>query len=382
MMKIGIIGAGPAGLHLARMLSIQKIETTLFDRIRVREKPCAGGVTFRVMREFDDLRAMEDKWKRIDSVVITSPSDLVAELHLKEPIIIFSRRDLDSFLKARAMDAGAAVVNERVIDFIQDEKGWSILTEKSTYRGFDFLVGADGASGLSRKKLSRPFQESELTQTVGFYIKNSTEDCIRIKFYEDIEGYAWSFPGKNEINVGIGAHLGKKNPKELLDLVNHFLNRYLPDFRRNAKEFFSALIPFANPDVENLRRISGKQWALIGDSSGITDPITREGIYYAMKTAALLGDALKAGEAWRYPQTVEECFAKDLSWADRNWNRFFRKGFIDSAVEACNRDPEISSVIAELFSATLPYRDLLTRLMALSLKTDFTLLRKLVSHLL
>ncbi len=380
-MKIAIIGAGPAGSFLAHSLVIRNIETTLFHRSDAREKPCGGGVTFRVLKEFTIIREIEEKANRVHRIRIFSPSDRETEIHLQEPILVFSRVQFDSFIRERACKEGARCVEARVTDIDPADGGWAIETDKGSYDGFDLIIGADGVPGITRKKLSTPFEENELTQTIGFLIHDATDDCITLKFHEDTQGYTWSFPRLNSINVGIGAPLGTKDPKELLDRVGHFIERYLPKAQHNQKERFSALIPFANPDEEKVRCIAGENWALIGDSSGITDPITREGIYYALRTATLVDAALRDGRLLDYPALAQRTFAEDLSWAQRNRNRFFRKEFIDAAVDACNESSEISSVVAELFAGTLPYRNLLPRLFSIAFKVDMSILGNLISHL-
>ncbi len=380
-MKAAIIGAGPAGSFLAYSLARRNIETTIFHRGDEREKPCGGGITFRALKEFPIIREIEEKANRVHRARILSPSDRETELHLQEPILIFSRIELDSSIREHAFNAGAQCVQARVTNIDHTNQGWKIGTDRGSHDGFDLIVGADGASGITRKRLSDPFHRNELTQTIGFLIHDATDDRITLKFYEDLQGYAWSFPRLKTINVGIGTPLGMKDPKELLERVEHFIERYLPKVRNQEKERFSALIPFTSPDEEKLKSIAGENWALIGDSSGITDPITREGIYYALSTASLIDEAIKDGRPLDYPALVQKAFEQDLSWAYRNMNRFFKKEFIDACVEACNKSSEISSVVAELFAGTLPYRDLLPRLFAIAFKVDMSILGNLISHL-
>lgn len=381
-MKVAIIGGGPAGSHLARILANYRIETTLFDKVKEKEKPCGGAITYRLVREYALFKKIEERANRIQTIKIFSPSDIETDLSLQKPILIFSRNDLDSFLLSQANEAGARIIQGRVANFLCSKNGWTVETEGNSYGSFDFIVGADGASGLSRKKLSEPFKGSNLTQTVGFFIKEATDDCIRLKFYGNLEAYAWSFPRKSNISVGIGSSLGKRNPKELLQKVDQFIERYLPHLKSKERELFSALLPSINPeDTHHLENISGKNWALIGDSCGIIDPITREGIYYAIKTASILGDALMMDQFQRYSTIVQDAFGKDISWAYRNRNRFFKKEFIDTIVEACNRSEEIASIVSELFCGILPHQNLFSRLLGLSLKADISLLGKLISIL-
>lgn len=378
-MRIAIIGAGPAGSYFGYNCASQNIDTTIFHEAGKGEKPCGGGITFKAFEEFDILREIKGNAKKITSVRVISPSGKEAALGLDEPMHIFSRTEFDSFLRRRAGEAGARAIQEKVIEYIEDAHGWVIRTVSGSYGPFDFLTGADGAAGSTRKKLAQPFQSKDLTQTAGYSIQNATAEAMTLKFYDDMEGYAWSFPRKETISVGIGTPLGRKKPPELLDKLNDFIERYLPSFKKNEMTIFSALIPAINPDEENLRQISGKNWALIGDACGITDPITGEGIFYALKTASLLGETLKRGSAEGYQRLVKDSFGEDISWAYRNKSRFFRNDFYEAAVEACIESSDIASVVSALLSGTLPYGNLMSRLYSIAFKVDMTLLAKLIS---
>jgi geranylgeranyl reductase family protein len=381
-MKIAIIGAGPAGSHLAGHLTKGGVDITLFHRGNMKEKPCGGGITYRLVKEYPFLKNIEDQANRIKKIIIYSPSNIKAELVLHEPLLVFSRQAFDSFLLQQAKKAGGKIIEGKVTALIDGEGGWVVETKDSSYDAFDYLVGADGASGISRKILSKPFPKNNITQTFGFFIEGATDDCIRLKFFNDHEGYAWSFPRRNNINIGLGSPLGKKSSKQLRDRIHDFMANYLPSYEGKNKESFGALIP--SIDLENndhLRNISGKNWALIGDAGGITDPITGEGIYYAIRTATILGDAIIQRQPHNYSSTVREVLGNDISWAYSNRSRFFTNEFIDVAVEACSRSEEIASIVAELFAGMLPYASLPSRLLGLALKTDISLLGKLISHL-
>ncbi len=381
-MKIAIIGGGPAGSHLAAHLAKEGRDITLFHRKIRKEKPCGGGITYRLIKEYPFLKDIEDQANTIQKIIIHSPSDIETELTLQGPLFIFSRATFDSFLLQQAIAAGGKIIEGKVTDILGGEGGWDVQTETGTHEAFDFLVGADGVSGMSRKKLSRSFGKNNLTQTLGFFIDNATDDRIRLKFFDDHEGYAWSFPRKNNINIGIGSPLGKKSSKELLSYLHDFIANYLPSHTLKIKESFGALIPSIDLEDRNqLKNISGENWALIGDAGGITDPITGEGIYYAIRTATILGEAILQNKPHLYSSKVREILGSDISWAYFNRNKFFKREFIDIAVEVCNKSKEIASIVAELFAGMLPYSHLSSRLLGLALKTDISLLGKLISHL-
>jgi len=52
--------------------------------------------------------------------------------------------------------------------------------------------------------------------------------------------------------------------------------------------------------------VSGDGWAMVGDSAGLVDPITGEGLYYALRSAELCAEALLAHRPEDYELRLEE----------------------------------------------------------------------------
>ena len=53
-----VVGAGPAGASAARTLAARGARVTLLDRAEFpRNKPCGGGISFRILRRFPYLES-------------------------------------------------------------------------------------------------------------------------------------------------------------------------------------------------------------------------------------------------------------------------------------------------------------------------------------
>ena len=63
--EIAIIGAGPAGAHLATRLASEGRDVILFDPKGAWEKPCGGGVPTRALREFAFILKSTDYPRRL-----------------------------------------------------------------------------------------------------------------------------------------------------------------------------------------------------------------------------------------------------------------------------------------------------------------------------
>ena len=68
-------------------------------------------------------------------------------------------------------------------------------------------------------------------------------------------------------------------------------------FRAKARHFYSHVLPSPQKQTLSARRVVGRNWALVGDAAAWVDPITGEGLYYALRSGDLLAEALIADQA-------------------------------------------------------------------------------------
>ena len=105
------------------------------------------------------------------------------------------------------------------------------------------------------------------------------------------------------------------------------------------------------------------RWALVGDAAHLVDPLTREGIYYAMVSGDLLAEALSWGRPDLYPAAWARHGAQELSWAEAHGTRFFDTRFIERLVNLSAASPAIARVLSDLISGRQRYRTLKRRLL-------------------
>jgi flavin-dependent dehydrogenase len=132
-----------------------------------------------------------------------------------------------------------------------------------------------------------------------------------------------------------------------------------------ALEPYSWPIPSLSArDFETLEP-GGAGWLLVGDAAGLVDPITREGIFFALQSAARAADVLSSDSpdrARQYRDLVREDIATELARAARFKATFFRPSFIQLLVEALRASGRIRGVMADLIAGTQSYRGLKWRL--------------------
>lgn len=357
--EIAIIGAGPAGAHLASRLAADGRDVVLFDPKGAWEKPCGGGVPTRAIREFAFLLESSDyPHKLVRRITMISPLERRVTVTLDEPFAVYSREVLNGLVLDRAIESGALFVKDAVSDFAREPEGWSISTNQGERWHADFLVGADGAASFTRRRVIGIFPKQDLALAFGYNIEcvngnggkdgGPDMDEVVVRFPRDFTGYLWAFPRPGVMNFGVASKLGERTSDELRTLLTDFVRGYyggkMPEPAKTS--FFGAKIPTLDVASWKDLRATGDGWALIGDAAGFADPITGEGIYYAFKSADLLANALceskrqcVSGNGSRnaddyneaaalYESEWREVFGRDLEHASYRLPHFYHGSFL------------------------------------------------------
>ena len=205
-MRVGIVGAGPAGSLCAMQLSRSGARVILFDHHGAWEKPCGGGITSKALERYPLLKESTCLGREIRHLQVFSPDDQSLLMPLHTPIHVYSRQVLNRLLLDSACAQGVQFHQEKIRALEREGSHWQLKTEKSIY-AVDFLVGADGVNSFVRKRLAGPFAAEDLMMTYGVRETVPGGDTIEIKFYRDFPGYLWVFPRPEHLSLGICGRL-------------------------------------------------------------------------------------------------------------------------------------------------------------------------------
>ena len=291
--SVAIIGSGPSGASTAFYLGKQGIATVIIEKETLpRYKTCGGGFVNRGKKDmpFDISEVVEREFCKVDTYF--NNHEKCYHSKKDKPIITMIMRDaFDNLIVEKAKEFGVTLLeNHKLlrIDFV-DEK--SILKTSQGDISADFIIAADGVLSPTAKMAGWKKDTRKLIPALEYEVEVSAEDFTRlsknVRFDIDAVpyGYAWSFPKKNHLSLGVlTTKKGKINLKE-------YYKKYLQTLgikeiiKEDAHGFQIPLAPRTDGFVKN-------NVFLIGDAAGFAEPITAEGISNAVLSGKYVAEAL------------------------------------------------------------------------------------------
>lgn len=359
---IAIIGGGPAGARAGERLARAGHRVRIFEEKLAWEKPCGGGVTDKALTEYPFLAeaVVERNW--IQTCELVSPSGRRISLELDRPIAIFSRRILNNLLRERAQAAGAEIANQRVTSITGKPGAWQLATREGG-QAADFLVFATGARNPFRAQFTEPWRPGDLMTAIGYYIPG-TNRVASVRFLPDFEGYFWIFPRADHYSAGICGKLELQTTADLRKLLEKLIREEGLEYERSP--FYAHVLPNLSGASFHNYRFSGVGWAMLGDAAGFVDPVTGEGLHYALRSADLLADAILTHHPENYESSVRVDFLPELITAASYANRFYHGSFcggalLDRMVQMAAYSEEMRGILRDLFAGSQGYTDLRQR---------------------
>jgi len=362
MKEIAIVGAGPAGSLCGERLARHGFRVTIFDERLAWEKPCGGGLTHKAIAAYPFLLDGCQPKRVVRTAELISGSGHRARFDMSHPIVIYARKVLNGLLLDRAVAAGCEAIRARVTSV--DTDGPRVrLRVGGEARLSDFVVVAAGARNRLLPETTA-LSANDLELTLGYFVPTE-EDIIKVKFLTEFEGYLWSFPRADHLSVGICAKMGQGPTQQLRQHLDRFVTE--ENIPMNGARFYSHVLPSPQAQTLRGRRIVGKNWAMAGDAAACVDPITGEGLYYAMRSGDLLAQALIEGQLQSYTERLRAAFSADLEFAAGIARKVFRGTFLGGAittrmVQLLNCSPTFRDLIRDVFSGSQEYRTLKKRL--------------------
>jgi geranylgeranyl reductase family protein len=332
---VTIVGAGPAGSTTAKFLSEKGFKTLLIDKEKFpRDKPCGGGLPLRVLQRFPYVVNDKIIESYSSSGTIFSPSlQHKIEIYKNTPIIAMTlRKKFDFELVKFATDAGTVFQDGTSVSAVNIFNDTAQVTlDHENVIDSELIVGADGVnSAIARTQGLRSrgtekgiciLQEFEVDEKImDDYFKKSRHVYVHSRF-KTAQGYGWVFPKKQHLNIGFGIIQVDKTQQQKLNLLKCY-QEYIALLKeedlipRDLKE-----VPVKGGALltHPLEKTYGDRLLLVGDAAGFINPLSGEGIYYAMVSGQIAAKVI--AEALEKKQTSQEF----LSQYQTRWQKDFGK---------------------------------------------------------
>jgi geranylgeranyl reductase family protein len=390
-----VVGAGPAGATAARVLARAGSRVRLLDRAAFpRNKPCGGGISTRALTRFPDLAGELPRISThaVSRLYLEGPDGHATVIEADRPAALMIRRvEFDALLVSMAKDAGAEIVSGADVVHASEAADRVTLTMRD---GREFaapiVIAADGVHSVVARRLglNRGWDASAVALDMmeetpraalrdvdpsTLWVAYGYEPRIADRGARTAEGYAYIFPKRDHVNIGVGYVLS--HYRESVDAAPYELQRtFVARLRERGivegdsvrNNFTPFLIPIGGP----LREPGRGRVLLAGDAGGFVNGVTAEGIYYAMVTGDLAAQAVAGGAAdipalaRRYARACDHEIGPELrdSVAIQRF-LFADRRRIALVINGANREKVATKLFLEFAAGRRSYRDLRRRLL-------------------
>jgi geranylgeranyl reductase family protein len=366
MKTVVVLGGGPAGATAAEGLARAGLRTVVLDEKLAWEKPCGGGITYKAYTQYPYLLENDTPKMTVTDSLLAAPKVGSVKMAMQRPLLIYSRFELNNMLLKRAEAAGAEIEKTRVLSLERTAEAWKVRTRAGTLDA-DYCVVATGARNPLRD-VGTQYTARDTMYALGYYVPDQ-QGHIDIQFLPNLEGYIWVFPRCGHLSVGI---CGKGESAQAL---RGRLERYMDErgMSRGDATFYGHMLPSLELKGWRNNRLAGDGWIAVGDAGGLVDPITGEGLYYAIRSGdlasrLLVEDYEPAKRADQYRQMISRDFGHDLTYGAGLAKRLFGSYILFSNVpcrmiDFMRRSPRFCDIMQDLFAGTQPYLGLKSRLL-------------------
>ena len=384
-----VVGAGPGGSATAYYLARRGLRVLMLDKaVFPRDKTCGDGLTPRALSVLDDMGLLGKLTQvgcRINGVEIYAPdgrsisSPIPTHDGLYAYMLVVPRLTLDDILRSHALAAGAefeahvhvagVATNDDCVTITAERDGQALIF---TGRAAVIATGANMRllqhmgllqQGMSHMVAARAYYDD----------LNVLSDRVQLRFDGvPLPGYAWVFPtAPRKANVGAGYYVSRRTGKRAIKRAIPSPQEAFESFAAHSR--LSATLAQARRvgpvkgfplrvDFLTAPTFSGRT-LLVGEAAGLVNPLSGEGIDYALESGRLAADHLadmftqadfSTARYDAYDHALRERFQKLFEFCHRMRDTFQRRFWLNMLINIASRRADLKLLLIRVVLGDQP----------------------------
>ncbi len=359
-----IIGGGLSGSSTALNLSKKGYSVLVIEKEKLQDyKPCAGGMASSMQKfipiDIKDsieskINNVEFRWKASDNVI----ADLTGE----SPFWIIKREKLDRLLLDESLKNGVQIIRPVLVEeIIKKNDKWEIKCNNQRKYISEFVVVADGSQSKWAGYFKLGPKKPKFANTISLRLRGLGEiprDAVRFEFGFIKYGFAWAFPLKESLNIGLGTFINNG----LLEnqTINHQVIRSFGFDDKSYKTINKKLRIW-----NGLHPINGDKVLAVGDAASLCDPFLAEGIRPSLISSFYAAECIdrnlsgKVDDLNFYTKIINNNWGTSMAWGRRIAQVFYR--FPRTGYQLGVKRKTAPKRIAQILSGEMSYEDIAKR---------------------
>ena len=363
-----IVGAGPGGSATAHFLSRQGLDVLLLDRADFpRDKTCGDGLTPRALRVLDQMGILADVTQRacaVDAYSVVAPNGHAtsAPISAVHGALVVKRLLLDDIIQRKALASGAHFTSGVNVSRVEPTStGARVYTEDGpAFEGRVAVIATGAAFGVLRRSgvLRRPPRTMLAARAYFEDLQTDVARSFQLRFDGvPTPGYGWVFPIKGRAaNIGVG-FLPRRGSGTASQAFHRFIRStavrpMLEGARQDGPlKGYPIRVDFLESPTFADRTL------LVGEAAGLVNPLTGEGIDYALESGYIAAEHLlhtfETGDFSRarladYGAQLHNRFDRIFRFSEwiRDW--YCKPPLLNVLVPLANRRPELRQLLASI----------------------------------
>lgn len=300
---VAVIGAGPGGSATAHYLAQRGMKVLLLDKAQFpRDKTCGDGLTPRAVGVLQDM-GLVDELKQAGHIIkrfeVFAPNGknvcdaITVRAGLPDYALVVPRFTLDERIRNRAVQSGAQFMQAQVVDLQHVDSRVELKVECAGKRervNARIAVIATGANTRLLMQAGILQQQPKVMVASRAYFENvaGLSDIWTLRFDDvPMPGYGWVFPaGAGLANIGVGYFKQGRDTSAANPFKQFVASKAVREMLAHAKQV-GPLKGYPLRDDFLISPTFGDGALLVGEAAGLVNPLTGEGIDYALESGRI-----------------------------------------------------------------------------------------------